>query len=934
MNLDNFTYNSYTNFINGHRVTKTDKRDGITPKTTNTRMPFTKECGAKIGGGKFIINDNEMTEFWYHYYNYVFKENNKEYLTELQLQNCNSPILIDFDFRYLKTVTTRQHTNSHIIDIVDLYLSIINEIFVITPNVRIPIYVFEKPSPNTKELETATKDGIHMIIGLKMENNVQLLLRDKVLEKIQDIWSDLPIINTWSDVLDKGISAGTTGWTIYGSRKPNNQAYELVNYYSGMKESEDSTSITIIENDVSKFNIETDIYKLSARYPNNISFELNPVIIDEYKMLSSPPNKKVMVKKKRVSNFSTKEEICEWNINNKEELELAMDEVLNSLKLDEYVIKETHEYTQILPEKYYKPGSHIDNRKVAFALKNTDERLFLSWVMLRSKSSDFSYSTIPDLYKQWQNYKDKEVCLTYRSILYWCKNDAKEKYMNIRANTIQHFIEETISTPTDYDFAMVLYQMFKDKYVCVNLTNKTWYVFKHHRWEKDNGNTLRLSISREMYDLYHKYRNNVRDMFAACDPAAPNYDTLKKKLAYVNELITKLKKSSDKSNIFKEACEIFYDNEFIKKMDENSYLLCFTNGVVDIANKCFRAGLPEDYITKTTGIPYIPYDSLKNESNNKIKTEVNNFMNSLFPIESLTTYMWQHLSSVLIGKNINQTFNIYRGDGCNGKSLLTDLMTLTLGEYVGVVPINLITDKRTSIGSATSEIMQLKGVRYAIMQEPSKDAKINEGMMKQLTGDSYMTARALYCESEKFTIQFNLVVCTNTLFEIVSNDDGTWRRLRKVEFMSKFVDMETLKEGEELPKYHFPKDINLKDKLPLWAPIFASMLVEKVFETQGKVDICDTVMNETNKYRKNQDHISSFVNENVIENIEDATIEKKELFEAFKVWYSNNEGSNKKMPKGAELISYMKIKYGEPKNNKWRGIKLLTNYDESDEEDL
>ena len=52
------------------------------------------------------------------------------------------------------------------------------------------------------------------------------------------------------------------------------------------------------------------------------------------------------------------------------------------------------------------------------------------------------------------------------------------------------------------------------------------------------------------------------------------------------------------------------------------------------------------------------------------------FMEQLFPIKELNKYMWDHLASSLIGENVNQYFNIYRGSGSNGKSLLVDLMTI------------------------------------------------------------------------------------------------------------------------------------------------------------------------------------------------------------------------------------------------------------------
>jgi len=40
-----------------------------------------------------------------------------------------------------------------------------------------------------------TKDGIHMIIGIHIERPLQIILRNRILRKLQDIWSDLPLQN-------------------------------------------------------------------------------------------------------------------------------------------------------------------------------------------------------------------------------------------------------------------------------------------------------------------------------------------------------------------------------------------------------------------------------------------------------------------------------------------------------------------------------------------------------------------------------------------------------------------------------------------------------------------------------------------------------------------------------------------------------------------
>ena len=918
MNSQQIQYKDLNEFLSKHNA-NSEKREGATISLTHTRIPD-RQLG--IYGGSYIIPKEMEQTFWKLYYNAVFENKKLEFLTEKQLET-DCPILIDFDFRYNYDVETRQHTKNHIIDIINLlYLELLKEFFVFEENKPFPIYVFEKPDVNRLADKSLTKDGVHIIIGIKMEHSLQMLLRKKVVAKVEEIWDDLPLINSWDAVFDEGISKGTTNWQVFGSRKPGNMSYELTQCYIITYDKSDGEFMMEEKDCKTYIDLSKDLYKLSARYSEHQSFQMNPAMEAEYNEMKS------QIKPKRTNKSNTKfklliendvnedEEISLEDIKTPEILRRAVDNMFKNLNTGEYQLKEIHEYTQILPAKYYEPGSHNLNTMVAFGLKHTDERLFLSWVMLRSKASDFDYSSIPGLYVRWKkDFKTRPDGITKRSILYWAKQDAYDEYMKVKKNTVQHFLEETLLTPTDYDFAMVLYQMFKDKYICSSIANKSWYVFRNHHWEKDHGHSLRLAISREMYDLYQSQEKVYISQMSAYDPTDERYEQYKKKIRHVSELSVKLKKTNDKSNIFREAAEIFYDEEFIKKMDENRYLLCFTNGVVDLKNKIFREGYPQDYITKTTNIPYVPFNP---DKHGVIASQIMTFMEQLFPVESLNRYMWDHLSSVLIGENINQTFNIYRGNGSNGKSLLTDLMSLTLGEYAGEVPVTLVTEKRVGVGGTSSEIMQLKGVRYAVMSEPSKDAKINEGMMKQLTGDSSMTARALYCESEKFSIQFHLVVCTNTLFEIVSNDDGTWRRIRIVEFMSKFVNPEDPKDDTE---YQFPKDPILKEKLPTWAPIFASMLVMRAFQNQGVVQNCDIVMSASNKYRQGQDHISGFISEMVVRK-EGGKIGKRELCEQFKLWFQEQQG-NRKAPKGVELCEYMDKKFGKCKRDGWMNVEMV-----------
>jgi len=897
---------------------------------THTRIPD-KELN--IYGGSYIIPKEELATFHQLYSHHIFTNKRREYLTEKQLENGAGPMVVDFDFRYNHNVEQRIHTKEHVLDMVLLYLEELKEHYTFVSNKPFDVFAFEKPSVNRLADGSLTKDGIHMLIGVQVDHTVQQMIREKMLTKLPEIWADLPLINDWASVLDEGISKGVTNWQLFGSRKPGNDAYELTHHFNISLDGSDGEFMTT-EMDTAKFDFKRDFVRLSVQNDANPKFEMNPKIIDAYNKLVKNKGAKIKkpVSKTKVnllvvdddSDENESQQMSLSDIDNEASLDKAIEMMMTTLKPNEYEIKETHMYAQTLPAKYYEPGSHLLNRKVAFALKHTDDRLFLSWVKLRSKADDFDYGEITKLYNDWKVYfknNNKDTSITRRSIMFWSKQDSFDEYEKVKATTIDYFIDESISSQTEFDLAQVLKQMFKDRYVCISYATKggVWYVFKNHRWEPDKGLSLRMAISKEMYSLYASKSEDLEKEYHHYDETDDRAEYIKKKVAKIRDIMIKLKRTNDKNNIMREAMELFYDSEFIKNMDNNRYLLCFNNGVVDFKNKMFRDGYPQDYITKTTGINYISYNTDSAETK-KTGEEILDFMEKLFPIPDLNRYMWDHLASCLIGTNKNQTFNVYHGSGSNGKSILADLMSVTLGEYKGTVPITLVTEKRGSIGGTSSEVAQLKGVRYAVMQEPSKGVKLNEGIMKELTGGDPLQARALYCESETFEPQFKLVVCTNNLFDIQSNDDGTWRRIRKCDFVAKFID-----DGEahtdETP-YVFPKDKTLKEKLPLFAPIFASMLVMRAFQTDGVVKDCEYVMNASNKYRNGQDHIAAFVSDMIIKTgVPTDKIKKTAVSNAFKFWFQQEQG-NAKQPKGKELHDYMDKKFGLCGATGWSGVKM------------
>lgn len=917
-----------------------------------------------IHGGVYTIPPAVLPVFWKKYYSHVFESGKLEHLTEKQ-NSEKGVIVVDFDFRYETSITKRQHTKEHILDMIQSYIQTLETLVEIPSDAQIPIYIFEKNDVNP--MDDVTKDGIHMMIGAYVDRPIQRMLRARMLKELPQIWTDLPVTNTWNDVLDEGISRGHTNWQLYGSRKPGHKAYMLKYHFIMMHDPDDEEGAWMCQEEkTSKFNVKENFSKLSVQtspgidneYPSFTLLPDNTALKAEYDALLNQQRGmrgsgggaggadgggkrlRLVVTNGIVGGgaggvgTSGAESLMSHNgvimmdkITNQAELAMAVEVMLNALEPKEYEIRETHYYTMALPSQYYDPYDKW--LRVGLALHNTSDKLFLTWMLFSAKSSKFSYAHIMRHYDTWCNFPYSPDGLTRRSIMYWAKNDCPEDYARIRNETIDNFIHQTIcnettnDASTDVDLATVLYTIFKDRFVCVSVKDNMWYEFEKNRWvECDQGNSLRALISKDMHDIYTKKHRDIMDMTSGLDPTSDQYTNARKKSRRIVDICTKLKTTSFKNNIMREVREQFYDKDFIDKIDTRPELLCFKNGVVDFNTKTFRRGQPDDNLSKTTKIDYIPLDSDKHRQQ---INEINDFMAQLFPEEELRSYMWEHLASTLIGTNREQTFNIYIGGGSNGKSKLIELMSACLGEYKAVLPITAVTQKRAMIGGASPELAVLKGVRYAVMQEPTKGDRINEGILKEITGGDDMTARALFKNTITFVPQFKLVVCTNVLFDIKSNDDGTWRRIRLCPYKSKFCE-DPKKDDPEEP-YQFLIDKNLDVKIKTWVNVFMAMLVKKAFETDGKVKTCAAVTASSNKYRNTQDYLSEFLRDKIRAADEDTYIKKTEVYEEFKKWYIVQHGKN--IPKGNELYDYMTKKFGKLTTKGWRKCRIL--YDDDEE---
>lgn len=280
----------------------------------------------------------------------------------------------------------------------------------------------------------------------------------------------------------------------------------------------------------------------------------------------------------------------------------------------------------------------------------------------------------------------------------------------------------------------------------------------------------------------------------------------------------------------------------------------------------------------------------------------------------------------LDGNNLYKLSNGIVTHNSNGKSIIIKLFELALGKYCAKLPISLLTSKRAASNSATPELARTKGRRFAVLQEPEEEVQINVGLMKELSGGDTIQARELFAPPVEFEPQFKMILTCNHLPKISTNDGGTWRRIRVVEFKSRFEENPDPENPNE-----YKKDKELPQKLIDYKEAFMSILIKyyRIYKINGLKEP-EEVLAYTKSYQHKSDYYMEFITDVVeITESEKDNLKIDELYLMFKSWYKETQGENK-CPGRKDLKGYMEKKYGSYKKG-WTGMKIRIDDDEEPE---
>lgn len=604
---------TFYNFLSGFRVDR------------GAEFTHTSLCKPT---GSFYISSEVIDQF---YSTYETALQHKEDLHIIEKHRDIGPIVIDLDFRFDKSATTRQYDFSLIQTVVNIYIRhIVN--FIDIKGEKVNVYVMEKPSP-VKDLKNneVIKDGIHIMIpDIVTKPVVQHLIRKAVIPELKTAFKDLKLKNTVEDIVDEAVIE-KNGWLMYGSKKPQTEPYKLT-YVMRYRKQEDSWEY--IGNSSKLLTSSGLVKKLSIRN----KYESTPTKqekVQEVKAFEQSKKPKTLPKNPA---FQTTQNIKKNACDNIEIVEKLID-ILSPARADNY-----QEWI-----------------RVGWCLRTIDHRLLPKWVNFSMKSSKFEDG---ECERMWNYMKDDGLGIG--TLHMWAKMDDPEQYREILKNDLMQLICKS-TNETHNDIARVVHYLYKYTYVCVSIKNNMWYEFRNHRWIScDSGHSLRSRISDEVVREYGRqvaYYND-KAMNESDDSDQRRYLDIVKKL---NNIQLKLKQTSFKDNIMKECRELFYVEKFEEKLDSRCNLLGFENGIYDLDSEEFRDGRPEDYVSFSTGINYIPY-----EDDNEYVQGLKEFIAKIFPKESVRKYVITSLASFLHGNISREIFHLWTGSGCH--AIDTDIM--------------------------------------------------------------------------------------------------------------------------------------------------------------------------------------------------------------------------------------------------------------------
>jgi P4 family phage/plasmid primase-like protien len=286
-------------------------------------------------------------------------------------------------------------------------------------------------------------------------------------------------------------------------------------------------------------------------------------------------------------------------------------------------------------------------------------------------------------------------------------------------------------------------------------TYNAWYLWDGTVWVRDDVGRM-LIIATEVARSIHR---------EAADAPAPERSRALSRWAIYSESLHARKAMIDSA-----APHIpVVPGEF----DSHPDLFNCRNGTLDLTTMTFSPHTKEDLLTKMAAVDYDPAAECPQWLSH---------LNLIFAGDAEYLAGFQAMCGyTLLGTNPQQLMFILYGKGRNGKSKTIEVLARIFANYAVNIAADSLMAKRFE--TTRSDLARLSGARFATAAEGAEGARMDESIIKQITGEYAITVRKLYENEFEFCPTSKIWLTTNHEPNIAGTDDGIWRRLWMLPFI-------------------------------------------------------------------------------------------------------------------------------------------------------
>lgn len=433
---------------------------------------------------------------------------------------------------------------------------------------------------------------------------------------------------------------------------------------------------------------------------------------------------------------------------------------------------------------------------------------------------------------------------------------------------------------------------YADSLRCLQASKAQWYFYDERRWRLDDRKAVVLCANEVIEDMRKELPRHL---------AQPNIDP--------EEMVKQFNKHEKYSRSYKAKVAMIQEAQprlpvTREEFDTDNDLVCLYNGVLDSRSGEFMPHSFSHYMTRM-----IPVEYRQDADCPRWKA----FLQQIFDGDAeLIRYIQKAVGYTLTGDISEQCAFFCWGDGRNGKSTFLETIASLMGDYAKQIQPETILVNNRSSGGASSDIARLHRARFVTCAEPNEGVRLNEGIVKQITGDDRITARFQFEREFEFKPNFKFWMGTNHKPIIRGTDTGIWRRIHLIPFQVTIPEEDVDKNLPYLLRRELPGIL-------IWA-IEGCLLWRK--EGLEKPSAVEAAVKE---YRNEMDVLSAWLDDCcVLDN--NARETPSDLYQCYAQWADEN--NEYKMGNRKFILEIAKRFEKKPSHGKkyYIGIKILDEY--------